>query len=67
MLLNFECRGLEVVGVPLGDYFKVKVRDSPGEFDEADFTDLWAEYDDTLGEVAQVEEQKLEIVRNKDK
>ena len=53
--------------MPLGDYFKVKAKDSPGEYEEADFTDLWAEYDETLGEVVQVEEQKVEIIRAKEK
>ena len=51
----------------LGDQFSVKVKDSPTVFNEADFSDLWAEYDDNISGLATVEGQKFDIVRAKDK
>lgn len=55
------------MGVELQDQFAVKVKDSSTTFDNADFSDLWAEYDDQISGLAQVEQQKLEVVRGKDK
>jgi hypothetical protein len=66
-LANFECRGLEILEVVMGEYFNVSVKGSNTVFDNADFTDLWCEYDENISAVAQVEDPKLDVVRSKDK
>lgn len=53
-LASFECRGLEIMGAVMNDQFSVKVKDSPTVFHEADFSDLWAEYDDAISGLATV-------------
>lgn len=64
---NVECRGLEISGIVMNDIFTVKVKESGTIFENADFSDLWCEYDDKISGVAQVEEQKFDIVRSKEK
>lgn len=49
----------------MGDYFSVHVRGSNAVFDNADFNDLWCEYDENISAVAQVEDPKLDIARLK--
>lgn len=63
----FECRGLEILEVVMTDQFLVKVKDSATVFPDADFSDLWAEYDDATSDLATVDEQKFDIVKTKDK
>jgi hypothetical protein len=58
---------VEITEVIMPDQFIVKVKDSPTIFQEADFSDLWAEYDEVISGLATVEGQKFEIVRSKDK
>jgi hypothetical protein len=67
VLASFECRGAEILNVVLKDQFAVKVKDSATTFTEADFSDLWAEYDDGISGLAQVEDAKFDIVRSKEK
>lgn len=52
--MSFECRGVEIVSVELQDQFSVHVKDSTTVFQNADFSDLWAEYDDKISGLAQV-------------
>lgn len=63
----FECRGAEILEVVLKDQFNVKAKGSGNTFEEADFSDLWAEYDDGIDGLVQVEDAKFDIVRSKDK
>lgn len=65
VIASFECRGIEIVKVVLKDQYTVKVRDSSTVFHEADFSDTWGEYDDNISDLAQVDEQKLDVVRSK--
>lgn len=51
----------------MSNYFTVKVRGSSNSFQEADFSDLWCEYDDNISAVAQVEDAKFDIVLSKEK
>lgn len=51
----------------MSSYFTVKVRGSSNAFQEADFSDLWCEYDDTISAVVQVEDAKFDIVVSKEK
>lgn len=64
-LVNFECRGIEITEAIMGDYFSVHVKGSNAVFDNADFNDLWCEYDENISAVAQVEDPKLDIARLK--
>jgi hypothetical protein len=66
-IAEFECRGVEIMEIDMGEYFNVEVKDSGTIFEKADFTDLWCEYDDKISAVAQVEEPKLEVVRSREK
>ena len=49
----------------LRDQFWVKIKDSPTVFENADFSDLWAEYDEHVSGLATVEQQKLDVVKGK--
>lgn len=49
----------------MGDYFSVHVKGSNEVFGNADFNDLWCEYDENISAVAQVEDPKLDIARLK--
>jgi hypothetical protein len=62
---SFECRGLEIMNVILEDQFSVKIKDSPTVCHKADFTDLWAEYDEVISGLATIEQQKFDLVRSK--
>lgn len=51
----------------MNDYFNVSARGSNTVFENADFSDLWAEYDEAISAVVQVEDPRLDIVKSKDK
>ena len=40
--------------IQIGDFFTVYAKGSDSVFEGADFTDLWAEYDEKTSNVAQV-------------
>ncbi len=58
----FQCRGLEMIEVLIGDYFTVHAKGSDTVFESADFSDLWAQYDEKTSSVAQVEDPKLDLI-----
>jgi hypothetical protein len=43
------------------------VKGSNAVFPNADFTDLWCEYDENISGVAQVEDPKLDVIKTKEK
>lgn len=67
VIANLECRGVEIKTIRFDDVFTVKVKDSDTVFENADFSDLWCEYDEKISGVAQIEEQAFEIVPCKEK
>ena len=66
-IASFECRGVEIKEVVMKDQFSVKVKDSPTVFHEADFSDLWTDYDEVLDGLATVKQQNFASARGNEK